>query len=186
VSHAKVLKEARNRKGLKQDEVAAAAGIPRTQYVGMEGGLIPSPARWRAVLGVLGVEEESYLAAMTPDDRERALNEKRRGRRNPERAGELGPVGFMRDPGKGANKRKRLLDMPDDSMAPAFMKGDAVWVDTLEPARAGEIVAMRAGGNWLVRRLVRVDDSRGEVVLEALNGGPLERVPAGEVIYRVV
>lgn len=186
MNYAKILTEARARKGLKQDEVASAAGIPRTQYVGMEGGLIPSPARWRAVIGVLGLTEEAYLAGMDETQKERALNERRRGRRNPERAGELGPVGFMRDPSKGANKRTFLLHMPDDSMEPAIMRGDAVYVDSLEPPRAGELVAMRGGGVWLVRRLVRLDDARDEVVLESLNGGGLARVPIGEVIYRVV
>lgn len=189
MSHARFLKEARIRKGLKQFEVAEAAGIPRTQYVGMEGGLIPSPGRWRAVLAVLGLEEESYLDAMSPDDKAKALNEKRRGRRNPERAGELGPVGFMRDPNAGANKRAFLVHMPDDSMEPAIMAGDAVEIDTLEPPRAGELVAMRGPGGWLVRRLVRLDDARSEVVLESLNGGGLERVPydaEGTTIYRVV
>jgi transcriptional regulator with XRE-family HTH domain len=143
VSHAKVLKDARLRRGLKQDEVAEAAGITRTQYVGMEGGLIPSPARWRAVLVVLGLTEEEYLAPMDEEQRGRSLNERRRGRRNPERAGELGPVGFLKNPQAAVNKRAFLLHMPDDSMEPAIMAGDAVEIDTLEPPRAGDIVAMR-------------------------------------------
>ncbi|WP_089177280.1 helix-turn-helix domain-containing protein [Bosea sp. AS-1] len=188
------LTQARNNLGLTQEQVATAAGISRTQYVSMEGGAIPTPDRWRAVLAVLGLSEDDYLADMTTEQREKALNETRRGRRNPKPSEDLGPVGFLKDPTAVANKRKLICKMPDDSMEPAYMKGDEVWAETLEPARAGDIVAIRgAEVDCLVRRLVRIDEARNEAVVEDLKTRTMTRIGLGSpdddtptIIYRVV
>lgn len=189
------LTQARTKLGLTQEQVAAAAGVSRTQYVSMEGGAIPTPDRWRSVILALELSEEDYLADMTEEQREKALDENRRGRRNPRPAAELGRVGFLKNPEAGVSKRKVICKMPDDSMEPAFMKGDEVWVESLEPARAGDLVAIvQPDGECLVRRLVRLDDARDEAVVEDLKTRTMARVPVvggdaeepGSVIYRVV
>lgn len=193
MSYSQVLISAREAKRLTQEQVATQAGVSRTQYVSMEGGQIPTPDRWRAVIEVLGVSEDDYLAGMDDDQRQKALNETRRGRRNPRPKTELGPVGFLKDPTAGASKRKLIGKMPDDSMEPAFLEGDDVWVETLEHARAGDLVAIHGGGQALVRRLVRIDEVRNEAVVEDVKTRTMTRVPLGDpddepptIIYRVV
>jgi transcriptional regulator with XRE-family HTH domain len=201
MTYFQTLIDARNAKRMTQEQVAHGAGISRTQYVAMEGGVIPTPTRWRPVLAVLDVTEEAYLGEMTTDQREKAVNEKRRGRRNPKPQNALGSVGFLRDPSAGVSKEKVLGIMPDDSMEPVFMQGDEVRIETLEPARLGDIVAIQGPGiDCLVRRLVRIDETRDEAVVEDMKTRTMTRIPiieheyddktgvftAGTTIYRVV
>lgn len=195
MTYYQLLIQARDKSGMTQEQVANAAGISRTQYVSMEGGAIPTPDRWRAVLGVLGVSEWDYLRGMTVEQRKKALDEARRGRRNPKPDAVLGRVGFLKNPAAGVNKPKLICTMPDGSMEPAFMEGDEVWADSLEAARAGDLVAIvQPGGNCLVRRLVRLDSLRDEAVVEDLKTKTMTRVPVGggdadepgTIIYRVV